>query len=294
MPAALEQLGVRIDFQFVFIFATLIWTRTLTMVAVVPFLFGKPVPMPVRVGASAVLALFAYPHLVPAASPEILQGLGALIGLYLKEAFIGLTIGFTVAMIFYGFEAAGGIIDDQRGMSIARVLIPELGSMGSLGGQFLFGLAVVTYLTIGGHLFFFKAFFESFALMPVLAFPDVGPGLMPLIDFFLRITGHVFVIAFQIATPVIIAVLVADIILGVANRVAPQINVWELGFTLKGYIGVLMLALTLTVIYRFMEIEFARSTQYTNEAVKLLEGKVPQPPPTGEQPPQYPPPPGGK
>lgn len=277
MPAVLQKLGVNIDFHFAFIFATLLWVRILGVVAVLPFLFGKPVPTTVRVGSSVVLMAFAYPHLVPAEAPAIIHNMGALFTLYLKEAFFGVTIGLAVGMVFYGFEAAGSMIDNQRGMSIARVLIPELGTMESIGGQFLYLLAVVTYLTLGGHLFFLKALFESYLILPIFEFPSVQPGLMPLMDLFASMTGHVLVLALQISSPVIIAILVTDIILGVANRVAPQINVWELGFNIKGYIGVLMMFLTLTVILRVMETEFATATRNVRQTVDLLQGKVPQP-----------------
>ena len=63
-----------------------------------------------------------------------------------------------------------------------------------------------------------------------------------------RITGEVIYIGIQMAAPVIIAIFFVDIILGIANRIAPQINVWMLGFTLKGYVGVLLLFISITMI----------------------------------------------
>ena len=276
MPAVLEKLGVHIDFQFAFIFASLVWVRLLAIVAVVQFLFGKPVPMMVRVGSSVILMAFLYPHLVPASPPEIIQHMGALFALYLKEAFIGLTIGLSVAIVFYGFEAAGNMIDNQRGMSIARVLIPELGTMDLISGQFLYLLAVVIYLSLGGHLLFFEAVFGSYQVLPVFELPSIQPGFLPFLDFFARITGHVLIMSLQIAAPVIIAILIADIILGVANRVAPQINVWELGFNVKGYLGILMLFLTFAVMGRVMETEFARARRYVRESIDLLQSKIPE------------------
>ncbi|MBI4367016.1 MAG: flagellar biosynthetic protein FliR [Deltaproteobacteria bacterium] len=278
MPEVLEQLGVRIDFQFHFIFATLVWVRLLGMVAVVPFLFGKPVPTMVRVGAAVILMAFAYPHLLPAAAPAIIRDPAQLFVLYLKEAFVGLSIGLAVAMVFYGFEAAGSMIDNQRGMSIARVLIPELGTMDSQGGQFLFLLAGVTYLSMGGHLLFLEAFFESYRAVPIFELPNVQPGLLPLMDLFAAMTGHVLAMSLQIAAPVIIAILLADIILGVANRVAPQINVWELGFNIKGYLGILMLALTLAVMMHVVQPEFLKSFRDVRQVIRALQGKVPTPP----------------
>ncbi|MBI2091717.1 MAG: flagellar biosynthetic protein FliR, partial [Deltaproteobacteria bacterium] len=240
MEEIMSRLGINVNFSFVLIFASLIWVRILAIVSVIPFLFGKPVPKTVRIGGSMVLAAFAYRYLITASPPPVTEDMIVLSMLYLKEAFIGLVIGFGAALIFYGFEAAGQMIDSQRGMSIARVLIPELGTQSSLAGTFLFQLSVVTYLTVGGHQLFFNAVYGSYQVLPLFEFPNIaGAGLMPLMDFFIKLSAQVLVLSVQIAAPVIIAILIADIILGVANRIAPQINVWELGFNVKGYLGVL-------------------------------------------------------
>lgn len=270
----LARVGVTIDVAFNLIFLSLIWVRILAVAVVIPFLFGKPVPRYVVVGASMVLALFAFPNLVPSPPPPLTENFLALFMLYLKEAFYGLSIGFGVAILFYGLEAAGSMIDNQRGMSIARVLIPQLGEQGSITGSFLFQFAIVLYLVIGGHRLFFNSFFTSYKTLPVLAFPTAGAGLFPLMDLFIKITGEVIFIAIQLAAPVIIAIFLADIILGIANRVAPQINVWELGFNVKGYIGVLLLFVAITMIGDQIVHYSLKSGQYSGQVIEYLEGKT--------------------
>ncbi len=275
MNEMMQRLGINVNFSFALIFMSLIWVRMLTIVTVVPFLFGKPVPKSVRTGASLVLAFFAYKYLSTANPPPITEDMLLLGVLYLKEAFVGVLIGFGAALIFYGFEAAGQMIDAQRGMSIARLLIPELGTQSSLVGSFLFQLAVVVYLTIGGHHLFLNAVYGSYQLLPVFQFPNVQPGLMPLMDFFMRITAQILVLSVQIAAPVIIAILIADIILGVANRIAPQINVWELGFNVKGYLGVLALFWAITIIVSQMEHYTLQSSSNLTEIIDYLRGVIP-------------------
>lgn len=275
MEELMHKLGINVNFSFVLVFASLIWVRILSIVTVIPFMFGKPVPRSVRVGGSMVLAAFAYRYLVPANPPPVTEDMIVLAILYLKEAFIGLVIGFAAGLIFYGFEAAGQMIDSQRGMSIARLLIPELGAQSSLMGVFLFQLAVVTYLTIGGYHLFFNAVYGSYQILPLFEFPKVGTGLMPLMDFFMVLTAEILVIAVQISAPVIIAILIADIILGVANRIAPQINVWELGFNVKGYLGVLALFWAITVIVSQMEHYTAESSRSLAGVIELFRGGHP-------------------
>ncbi len=278
MQEFLSRLGVTYNVSFAFIFWTLIWVRVLAMATMIPFLFGKPVPRVVTVGASVALALYAYSQLAPASPPPIPEDLFFLVMLYLKEAFYGFIIGFSVGILFYAFQSVGQMIDNQRGMSIARALIPQLGEQASLAGIFLFQFAVVMYLALGGHRVFFGAFFGSFQALPVLEFPVAGPGMFPLLDLMARMSGMIFFIALQLAAPVIIAILLADIILGMANRISPQINVWELGFNVKGYLGVLLLFASITMIgtqvYHYTQV----ANRTASQAVWYMQGHEEAPP----------------
>ena len=275
MQDLLARIGININVSFHLIFLGLIWTRVLAMSTVVPFLFSKPVPKYVTTAASLALAVFIYSHTVPSSPPALSENMMELFMLYLKEAFYGFTMGLSVAGIFYGFEAAGSMIDNQRGLSIARTLIPQLGEQGSLTGSFLFQLALVVYLTMGGHLAFLDTFSRSFVTLPVLSFPVAGPGMLPLMDLFVRISGEVLYMSIQLAAPIIIAIFIADIILSVANRVAPQINVWELGFNVKGYVGILLLFISITIVGDQMKRYLTKSTGYEQEVVQDLEGQPP-------------------
>lgn len=269
----LRQLGINVQFPFVLSLAGLIWVRVLSLFSVVPFLFSKPVPRSLRLGASVMFTLFLYPIVVTKGMevPDIAQH--TLFILYLKETFFGLSIGFMASLIFHGFQAAGQMIDNQRGVSLARILIPALGEQASISSNFLFQLSVVLFLVLGGHRIFLASFVESYQYLPLLEFPQSVEGLMPLMELFMVTTGKVIVLAVQISTPVIIVILMTDIILGVANRFAPQINVWELGFNIRGYVGILILFLSLTLIARQVE----RYTEQMNidviDALHLMQGK---------------------
>lgn len=276
MEEYLRKLGVNINVSFYLIFGMLIWVRILMMGSVIPFLTGKPVPRSVLVATSAALAIFIFPHIVPDKPPELSEDRLLLAVLFLKEIFYGLMMGSAVSVVFYAFESVGQLIDSQRGMSIARVLIPQLGEQGSISGLFLFQFGVVIYLALGGHLLFLETFFRSFIALPVLEFPKMGAGFYPLVDLFMSITGEVIYIALQMSMPVIIAIFFADLILGIMNRVAPQINVWELGFNIKGYIGVLLMFVSMTMIGEQMQVYENTANGFAADTVKMLQGKPPE------------------
>jgi flagellar biosynthetic protein FliR len=280
MDELLRKLGINFNVAFYLIFFTLIWSRTLMMVSMVPFLFGRPVPRYVTVGAAMVLAIYVFPLIVPEKPPPISDDYLALVVLYVKEIFYGFAIGMAVSIIFQAYSAVGQMIDNQRGLSIARVLIPQLGEQGAVSGLFLFNLGIVIYLAAGGHLVFLNSFFTSFKTLPVLEFPVTGHGMLPLMDLFIKMTGEVIYISIQMATPVIIAIFLADLILGIANRVAPQINVWMLGFQIKGYLGTLLMFVSLTMVAEQMQHYSVASNRRADQVVQFLEGRdIPAPEP---------------
>ncbi len=263
--------------SFNLVYASLLWVRLLGVTATVPFLFGKPVPRIVRIGASFLFMAFLYPRLKPAVAPDIVNDSVMVSLLFVKEAMVGIVIGLGASMVLYGFEGAGRMIDNQRGMSLARILIPQLGEMGSISGQFLFQLAIVVFLIIGGHRLFFDSLFSSYISIPIFVVPDIQVSFWPLMRLFLMMTGQVIILSVQIAAPVILSILMADIILAVANRIAPQINVWEMGFNIKGYLGVLMLFISMTMVVKQMARQSLVSQKHNEWAIELLQGKIPEP-----------------
>jgi flagellar biosynthetic protein FliR len=284
MDELFRKLGVDINVSFYLLFYLLIWVRVLAMGSMIPFLFGKPVPKYVLMAASMAMAVFVFPLVVPRPAPPLPNDFLFVVALFVKEIFYGMSIGLMASIIFHGFSAVGQMIDNQRGVSIARALIPQLGEQVTISGIFLFQFGVVLFLCLGAHDVFLNAFFMSFRDLPVLAFPSAGPGLYSLCDLFMRVTGEVLYIALQMSMPVIIAILFADIILAIANRVAPQINVWELGFSVKGYIGVLMLFVSMTVIGDQIHYYAVQQNAWVDQTILMLQGKVPEGAPTSPEP----------
>lgn len=248
MASLFGRLGIDLDWHFTLSFASLIMTRIVMVTTTIPFLVGKPVPPQIRIGLAMALVVFLYPFLAPADHSLMPAGLMPLAVLYLKESFYGIAIGISSSIIFHGFEAAGSMIDNQRGAAQARLLIPQLGEQTSIFGQFYFLMGVTIFLSIGGHLFFFKALIESYDSLPILTLPQAMPDMLAMTDEMMRLTGTVLLLAIQLCAPVLISIFVADVILGIMSRTAPAINVWELGFAIRGLLGVVIPYLGLGIL----------------------------------------------
>jgi flagellar biosynthetic protein FliR len=248
MNQVFQQLGVNVDWNFTFIVATLIMTRIAMVVALIPFLVGRPVPGVIKLGFTAVMLVYLYPYLRPADSSLVPKAPMFLVLLYLKEAFYGISIGIAASIVFHAFEAAGAMIDNQRGAAQARLLGIQQTEQTSVFGNFNYLLGIVIFLTIGGHLFFFKAVIESYDLLPLFSLPKVRPDFLAMTDEFIRMTGTVLLLSLQLTAPILIAIFVADVILGIMSKAAPAINVWELGFAIRGVLGVLVYFLAIGLI----------------------------------------------
>lgn len=238
MNDALRVLGINVDWSFMFQVGTLILIRFAMMTSVMPFLIGKPVPGMIRLGFSLIMTIFLYPYLAPSDPSVVPKAPMLLFLLYFKEAFYGLAIGIMSSIVFHAFEGAGGIVDNQRGAAQARLLIPQLGEQSSLFGNLNYQLGIVIFLSLGGHLYFLKAVIESYELLPLFSLPQHRIDMLALANEFIVNTGGVLVTALQLTAPVLISIFVVDIVLGIMTKSAPAINVYELGFAIRGVLGV--------------------------------------------------------
>lgn len=252
------QLGPTKEFYFAAACAGLIFIRTLMMILVTPFIGSKSVPGRIKVLLAFILTLFVYPLLKPSFHLAQFPGwTGGLLGILFKEIMVGFAIGMVAALVFYGIQAAGLMIDNQRGVANAQIFVPQLGSQGSIFGLFQFQAAVALFIVMGGHREFLAAFFDGFAILPIFHIPHFQMGDASFLDVFIRLTADVLILAVRLSAPVIIAIFLADVVLGIANKVAPSLNVFELGFSVKGVTGVLVVYISIIILYD----EFANVTE---------------------------------
>lgn len=227
----------------------LIYIRILMVITLLPYLGGKTVPAMIKGAVSLAITLFVYFLIIPNIDSGSLPKQSFLIGiLFMKEALFGFLIGFVNMMVFQGIQAAGSMIDNQRYVANARVFNPALGAQTSIFGSYLFQLSIALFIVMGGHRYMLNGIIQSFQTVPLFSFPNMGTGITPIIDLMIRLAGDTLIICLQLSAPVLIAIFVADLILGVTNRIAPMINVFEMGFNIKGFVGVLLVYLSIPLI----------------------------------------------
>ena len=152
----------------------------------------------------------------------------------------GAIIGYMAQLILAAVEAGGDMINMQMGLSSAMVLDPTTSSQVSLLGRYFSILGIIIFLQIGGAYWLFQAFERSFDIMPIYA-TSIPLAKLVNMDYLISMSSNVLYIGLQIASPVLLATLGQDIILGVISKTAPQVNVFQLSFLFKPVFGAAIL-----------------------------------------------------
>jgi flagellar biosynthesis protein FliR len=218
--------------------ASFLWPfiRILAMLATAPVFDNRTVQRRTRVGLAALIAILMMP-LLPA--PPVLSSAQA-IPVLIQQILIGVAMGFSMRLVFAAFEMAGDLLGLQMGLAFAQFLDPARGTQTPLIGSFLGVLAMLTFLVIDGHLLVIAAVVQSFELIPISANLSVVNSQS------IALAGSImFMLALQISLPVMAAVLISNIVLGILARAAPQLNVMSIGFSITIGVGLWILWVSL-------------------------------------------------
>jgi flagellar biosynthetic protein FliR len=221
--------------------AALLWplTRILGLISASPVFGNRSVPTTVKLALGVILALIIAPTVpaVPAADPMSYAGLLILA----QELLIGLAMGFTVRIVFAAVEMAGEISSLTMGLGFASFFDPLTQGRSSAISQFLALIATMAFLAVNAHLVLLSALAESFTTLPVSGLPMSAGSLKLMADW----GAKIFSAGLQLALPIVAALLITNVALGILTRAAPQLNLFGIGFPITLGVGFVVLATTL-------------------------------------------------
>lgn len=214
----------------------LIFARVATFLKYAPVFNRKEFPTMVKLSFALIFTI-VLSTVIPI--QQIPSGTSLTIAIVLNMAF-GAIIGWVADVIMRAIEAGGDMINMQMGLSSAMVLDPSSGAQTSVMGKFIALLGVIIFINIGGIYWLINAFVRSFEIFPMW---NQAIPIMQAInqEYLVTITSNVFFIGLQIASPVLLATLAQDIILGIISKTAPQVNVFQLSFLFKPVLGAAIL-----------------------------------------------------
>jgi flagellar biosynthesis protein FliR len=230
-------------------------TRILGLLATAPVFNSVALPLRVRLIAGLAIALALAPALPPLPTIPASSWIGlAVLG---EQLLIGVLLGFTLRITFAAVDIAGELIGLQMGLGFATFFDPGSGGQTPVISEFLGLLTALIFLSLNGHLLALSVLAESFTLLPISTSPIHTTAFSSLMAW----SATLFSMGILLALPVISALLIANIALGVLARIAQQLNLFAIGFPVTLALGFLVLLLSLPYMGAAMEGLFIRGFQ---------------------------------
>lgn len=233
MDALINQIAILFpEFERWFSAGFIVFARLLGFIRFAPILNRKEIAGLVKLALAFILTVIITPLLSPTTPPS---GVSPLLLILLNFA-VGAIIGYIAQLIILTIEAGGDMINTQMGLSSAMVMDPTSNSQTSILSRMITLLAICIFIELGGFYWLLNALIRSFEIFPVYAVTIPLEKIINL-DHLVTVTSNVLYMGLQIASPILLATLGQDIILGVISKTAPQVNVFQLSFLFKPVFG---------------------------------------------------------
>jgi flagellar biosynthetic protein FliR len=217
----------------------LVVTRLVAAMTVAPPFDGSQIPVQVRLGLAVAIGLAVAPHQVT----DVPTDVPGLVTALAYQVLVGLMMGFVIKLLLSAVPAAGALIDLSVGYSSATLFDPFSQAAATPVARLYQLLTVVLLMVLNGHLLIIKGILRSYEAAPL-----DGLRLDSLSVVLTEGIGQLLIAAVEIAFPVLVALLLADGVLGLVSRAAPKLNVMVLGFAVKSLVLVFVLGLGLPLV----------------------------------------------
>lgn len=233
-------LAGRLDVVYSFM---LVFARFSAFMALVPGLGGGLQGLMVRMPAVFVLAVAATIGSPLAAMPS---DWGVVVVALVTEVLLGAMIGAIPLLIVTGVQTAAQIMSTSMGLGASQLIDPTSGSHTSDLGRLMGDLTIILFLLIGGHHVVVQAVSGMGVLVPGTFRLD-----MPTVELFVQRTAQIFEIGVMVSAPVIVALLLTQLVMGLISRAVPTVNIFIISFPLTIGIGLLLTVLSLPEVVRY-------------------------------------------
>jgi flagellar biosynthetic protein FliR len=226
-----------------------IWpfVRILALFSTDPIFGNRAVPFRIKMGLALLITLIVAPTLDP--MPTMDPGSPAGLLILMQQVIIGIAMGLAMRIAFVAVEMAGHLIGLQMGLGFATVFDPAHSAQVPVVAQFLGIFAVLVFFAINGHLIIVTALVDSFRVLPVGA-SSLSPDAWKTLVLW---GAEIFRVGLWLSLPVVSALLITNIAIGIMTRAAPQLNIFAVGFPLTLMVGFALLYLFIPMLMPLLE-----------------------------------------
>jgi flagellar biosynthesis protein FliR len=226
----------------------LVFVRMTALFVVAPMFGRRNIPTYFKIGFSFLLALILI-NTTQLPTVDFYDSIYKYAALIIMEFIVGITIGYISYLVFTAIYMAGQLIDMQVGFGMVNVIDPISNIQIPVTSNLYYMICMLIFMASNGHHLLIEALFNSYKTIPL------GGAVFntSLLNDLIRVFGSLFVIGFKISAPVVTAILVTDIALGVLSKTVPQLNVFVVGMPLKIALGLGVVLLTMGLFGSIVE-----------------------------------------
>lgn len=245
--------------------ALLVAVRIATLLAVVPFLGSRVIPVRIKMGLGLALTLLLAPgYASQSATLESLESINW--GRFLlSEVTAGLLLGFALHLVFEAVRIAGQLMGVQAGFSLVNLFDPQSNASTPVLGLFLKTTAMLLFLQMDVHLWIVRGLAKSFEYVPPGTALFGGAAAEKL----MQVAGGMWLAALQMAAPVLLATVLADIAMGFMAKASPQLPVLLVGVSVKAAIVFVVLGGAVAFWPGMLETQFSRAIGFSEQLLGL-------------------------
>ncbi|RVB80612.1 EscT/YscT/HrcT family type III secretion system export apparatus protein [Mesorhizobium sp. M6A.T.Cr.TU.014.01.1.1] len=252
------------EFQVYILAAAFALARMAGLMLLMPLFSRVRLTGVLRNGVALALALPLIPMIADVLGRSDLT-LAMVLAFMLKEVLVGATLGIAMGIPFWAAEAAGEILDLQRGSTMGSLIDPMMTHETSTTGTFLAIIMVALYLAAGGLELTLNSFYDSYSLWPI-------DRLLPVFSeeaatVFLGLLTQVLTMALTMVFPLIICMLLSDLVLAFLARASPHLNIFALSLIVKTLVFSLVLVLYAAFLIAYM----SRDLGFLNDNTQQIE-----------------------
>lgn len=250
--------------------AAFIWpfTRITGLMLTSPIYGHDSIPRQAQIVFAAAVAVLITPVIPPVPDIPLYSWTG--FGIIVEQLLIGAAIGLVIRVTMAAVLATGEFIGLKMGLAFAVFFDPSSGVNLAVLSRFLYMITLLMFLAFNGHLLVLEILVTSFETLPI------GIGRFNPDGFIMmaRYGATIFSVGMLMALPILAALLVVSVSLGILNRSAPQLTIFNIGFPASLLLGIVMLMILMTDIAAFLERMFSRGLAFLQN---LLETMAPLP-----------------
>ena len=242
----------------------LLFLRIGAIIFVMPYFGDKITPIKVRILLAISLAIFVHPIVSDNWQAVEMTSILDYFFLAIKEIFIGVTVGFISKLIFEGAIMAASLVGYQMGFGTSNLLVPGTDEQMNAFTSFHRTVVLLIFLGLNLHYLLINGITETFYLIPTgSTLPSSN-----IAEYMIYVTSQIFVIALQLSTPMLIALLLTMTALGLIARTVPQMNVFTMSFPLSFFIGLGTYLVSISFYPQWFK------NYYYEQTKKLFEGLI--------------------